>query len=58
MAFLPNGVAEFAERSLFQFAIVKISRQLVVLFTSFNGLECISKPSFEPHLHLVLAAFE
>jgi hypothetical protein len=58
LAFLPNGVAEFAERSLFQFAIVKISTQLVVLFTSLSGLKCISKPSFEPHLHLVLAAFE
>lgn len=55
---MSNGVAESAERSLFQFAVVKISRQLVILFTSLNGLECISKPSFETHLHLVLAAFE
>ena len=55
---MSNGVAESAERSLFQFAVVKISRQLVILFTSLSRLECISKPSFEPHLHLVLAAFE
>lgn len=55
---MSNGVAESAERSLFQFAVVKISRQLVILFASFNRLECRSKPRFESHFHLVLAAFE